>query len=74
MSPRGVGTFVLLAVSALSTAQGLGVGGDGDSPLSTTGNPSKVATGWFAGWHADTGFPVSRVSWSKYTDLTYAFA
>jgi len=35
---------------------------------------SKVATAWFAGWHSDVGFPVSKVSWDKYTELTYAFA
>ncbi|KDR84013.1 hypothetical protein GALMADRAFT_56576 [Galerina marginata CBS 339.88] len=35
---------------------------------------SKVASAWYAGWHADTGFPLSKVSWSKYTHLTYSFA
>ncbi|KAL0957925.1 hypothetical protein HGRIS_000106 [Hohenbuehelia grisea] len=34
----------------------------------------KVATAWFAGWHADAGFPVSSISWSKYTEVTYSFA
>ncbi|TFK43785.1 glycoside hydrolase family 18 protein [Crucibulum laeve] len=34
----------------------------------------KVAAAWYAGWHADTGFPLSSVSWSKYTHLTYTFA
>lgn len=34
---------------------------------------AKVATAWYAGWHADD-FPLSKVSWSKYTQLTYAFA
>ncbi|KAJ6583772.1 glycoside hydrolase family 18 protein [Mycena sp. CBHHK59/15] len=37
---------------------------------------SKVATAWYAGWHADSApaFPLSKVSWEKYTHLTYAFA
>ena len=35
---------------------------------------SKVASAWYAGWHSTTGFPLSKVSWSKYTHLTYAFA
>ncbi|KAF8969395.1 endochitinase [Flammula alnicola] len=35
---------------------------------------SKVAAAWYAGWHADAGFPLSKVSWSKYTHLTYSFA
>ncbi|RDB21041.1 Chitinase A1 [Hypsizygus marmoreus] len=36
--------------------------------------PAKVATAWYAGWHSTTGFPLSKVSWSKYTHLTYSFA
>lgn len=36
--------------------------------------PARVATSWYAGWHADAGFPLSKVSWGKYTHLTYAFA
>ncbi|EKM79886.1 hypothetical protein AGABI1DRAFT_72570 [Agaricus bisporus var. burnettii JB137-S8] len=35
---------------------------------------SAVATSWYAGWHSTTGFPLSKVSWDKYTHLTYAFA
>jgi len=35
---------------------------------------SRVAAAWYAGWHADSGYPLSKVSWSKYTHLTYAFA
>jgi len=34
----------------------------------------KVASAWYAGWHATMGFPLSKVSWSKYTHLTYSFA
>ncbi|KAK0206906.1 glycoside hydrolase family 18 protein [Desarmillaria ectypa] len=33
----------------------------------------KVATTWFAGWHAKD-FNVSDVPWSKYTEVTFAFA
>ncbi|KAF8076677.1 endochitinase [Lyophyllum atratum] len=40
------------------------------SPAATT----KVATAWYAGWHSTTGFPLSNITWSKYTHLTYAFA
>ncbi|KAJ7241937.1 chitinase [Mycena haematopus] len=37
---------------------------------------SKIAAAWYAGWHADASpaFPVSAVSWGKYTHLVYAFA
>ncbi|CAA7260882.1 unnamed protein product [Cyclocybe aegerita] len=37
--------------------------------------PSKVAAAWYAGWHAGASdFPLSKVSWAKYTHLTFAFA
>lgn len=32
-----------------------------------------VAATWFAGWHGDE-FPLSQLSWNKYTHVTYAFA
>jgi GH18 family chitinase len=36
---------------------------------------SRVASTWFAGWHADAGdFPPEDLSWEKYTTVTYAFA
>ncbi|KAJ7774101.1 endochitinase [Mycena olivaceomarginata] len=39
---------------------------------------SKIATAWYAGWHApgqsDPALSLSQVSWDKYTELTYAFA
>ena len=41
--------------------------------ISVEGQTPKVALAWYAGWHA-TDFPLSKVSWSKYTHLTYAFA
>ncbi|KAF8344633.1 endochitinase [Amanita rubescens] len=36
----------------------------------------KVASAWFSGGHATStpAFPVSDISWSKYTHVTYAFA
>jgi len=34
---------------------------------------STVAAAWYTGWHA-VDFPLSQVSWSKYTHLIYAFA
>lgn len=35
---------------------------------------SKVAVSWYAGFHANKGFPLSKVSWNKFTHLTYSFA
>jgi len=33
----------------------------------------SVAGTWYAGWHA-TDFPPERLTWDKYTTITYAFA
>ncbi|KAF9481870.1 glycoside hydrolase family 18 protein [Pholiota conissans] len=42
--------------------------------FTTKSKGSTVAAAWYAGWHADAGFPLSNVSWAKYTHLTYSFA
>jgi hypothetical protein len=34
---------------------------------------NRVSAAWYAGWHA-TDFPLEKVSWNKYTHLTYSFA
>ncbi|KAJ7229402.1 glycoside hydrolase family 18 protein [Mycena haematopus] len=43
-----------------------------------TKTTSKIATAWYAGWHApgqaEPALALSQVSWEKYTHLTYAFA
>ncbi|KIK69304.1 glycoside hydrolase family 18 protein [Collybiopsis luxurians FD-317 M1] len=39
----------------------------------STQSGSLRSVAWYAGWHAPE-FPLSQVSWSKYTQLTYAFA
>ncbi|EMD39774.1 glycoside hydrolase family 18 protein [Gelatoporia subvermispora B] len=33
----------------------------------------KVSAAWYAGWHSED-FPLSKVSWEKYTHLIYSFA
>ncbi|KDQ55695.1 glycoside hydrolase family 18 protein [Jaapia argillacea MUCL 33604] len=38
-----------------------------------TRSSKKVASTWWASWHA-SDFPVSSLSWSKYSRVTYAFA
>ncbi|KAL0580742.1 hypothetical protein V5O48_001300 [Marasmius crinis-equi] len=35
---------------------------------------ASISTAWYASWHATEGFPLENVPWSKYTQLTYAFA
>ena len=37
------------------------------------GRNCKVAAAWWASWHADL-LPLDKVSWEKYTHMTYAFA
>ncbi|RGP77148.1 hypothetical protein FLONG3_4663 [Fusarium longipes] len=37
-------------------------------------NSDLVASTYFAGFHANRGFPVSAMPWDKYTDAKYAFA
>ncbi|KAF9057902.1 endochitinase [Panaeolus papilionaceus] len=46
----------------------------GDLLASPTRASNRVASAWYASWHATTGFPLSAVPWSSYTHLTYAFA
>ncbi|OCH91678.1 glycoside hydrolase [Obba rivulosa] len=44
------------------------------SPNTTTNATiDMVSASWYAGWHAQD-FPLSNVSWDKYTHLTYSFA
>jgi len=33
----------------------------------------KIAAAWWASWHPDL-LPLDKVSWKKYTHMTYAFA
>lgn len=40
----------------------------------TNSTGGLVAATYFAGYHADRGFPVSSIPWDKYTEIKYAFA
>lgn len=44
-----------------------------DDDIYALDEPPMVASTWYAGWHAKE-YPLSQVSWSKYTQMTYAFA
>ncbi|KAF9567358.1 chitinase [Agrocybe pediades] len=61
--------FLALSLVCVSLARGSWA-----LQATSTGSEPKVASAWYAGWHADAGFPLSKVSWSKYTHLTYSFA
>jgi chitinase len=55
-----------------------GGGGDGGGGAGGGGGgvvcaEDRVFGTWYAGWHASE-FPPEKVSWSKYTHVTYSFA
>jgi len=43
------------------------------TPSNGTGPTSFVSSAWYPGWESQK-FPVSGVSWQKYSLVTYAFA
>lgn len=49
-------------------------GSTGVSNVSTSSDSGLVAATYFAGYHADDGYPVSSIQWDKYTEIKYAFA
>lgn len=59
-----------LGTSSGSGGSGSGSGGTGQCLTTASG---KIATTWYAGWHG-TVYPPSQVSWSKYSQVIYAFA
>jgi chitinase len=64
-APSFAGVFVT-ALSAISS-----VLGGSEAAIKKT---SLVSAAYFTGWHATEGFPLSKVSWDKYTHLIYAFS
>jgi chitinase len=44
------------------------------SGATASSNSDLVASTYFAGFHANRGFPVSAMPWDKYTDAKYSFA
>lgn len=70
MFPSSLLPLSLLATTAFALETVL----QARAPLSSiTRSNSTISTAWYTGWHAKD-FPLSQVSWSKYTHLTYAFA
>ncbi|KAL7283986.1 hypothetical protein ACG7TL_001259 [Trametes sanguinea] len=67
---------VSAALAASASATGVSGAASGSSS-SSSGNSSVgdevVASTWYAGWHGED-FPPENISWSKYTQVTYAFA
>lgn len=68
---------VSAALAASASATGVSGAASGSSSSSSSGNSSVgdevVASTWYAGWHGED-FPPENISWSKYTQVTYAFA
>ncbi len=69
--------FCSLVSSQSNAAQALGSGSSsGSSGGGSNGGPGSdeiIAASWYAGWHG-TDFTPQNVSWTKYTQVTYAFA
>ncbi|KAH7143561.1 glycoside hydrolase superfamily [Dactylonectria macrodidyma] len=65
-----------LSQSFLASVVGLlGLLGEASGAAVSYSYPSSlVASTYFAGFHANRGFPVSDMSWDKFTDVKYAFA
>ncbi|KAI0317778.1 chitinase [Amylostereum chailletii] len=62
---NAVSTSVVVSATHAATALA--------TPKSFPDKTDLVAATWYAGWHSDD-FPLSSVSWDKYTHITYAFA
>ena len=60
--PQSLSASVLGLLALLGTAN------------SAATKSNLVASSYFAGFHANRGFPVSAMPWDKYTDVKYAFA
>ncbi|KAI0790447.1 glycoside hydrolase superfamily [Abortiporus biennis] len=67
LSPSTAASASTSASSAIPTVSG-------SSSSNSTGGAGDafVATTWYAGWNSDN-FPLSNLSWNKYTSVTYAF-
>lgn len=50
-----------------------GISSEIDIDLGLNLGNAKVAAGWWASWHSSI-LPLDKVSWNKYTHMTYAFA
>ncbi|KAI0747107.1 glycoside hydrolase [Daedaleopsis nitida] len=61
-----------IASASAPSVTPVGKSGTGSNTGNTLGD-EVVATTWYAGWHG-TDFPPEKLSWSKYTSATYAFA
>ncbi|KAK1994762.1 family 18 glycosyl hydrolase [Colletotrichum falcatum] len=62
-------SFIKLSLAAFLAA---GASAAPCPPNGTAGG--MVASTYFAGYHANLGFPTSSIPWDKYTDIKYAFA
>ena len=61
---------LLLLVSTVATLE---INHSKNLELNTTSRSNlTISAAWYTGWHA-IDFPLSKVSWSKYTHLIYAF-
>ncbi|KIY44386.1 glycoside hydrolase [Fistulina hepatica ATCC 64428] len=62
-----------LSDGSSSSTTGSGKTGGGDGGNTSSCPSTELATAWYPAWYADT-FPPSNISWSKYDQVTFAFA
>lgn len=68
--------FSVLAASLVTAAPSYGDTDPTQPPASVQSNgtsTSFVSAAWYPGWES-ANFPVSGISWSKYSLVTYSFA
>ncbi|KAJ3513907.1 hypothetical protein NLJ89_g2690 [Agrocybe chaxingu] len=71
MLPSILPLYLLASAVATLGLEGLGSTAALDDTLSRSS--SFISAAWYTSWH-NRDFPLSQVSWSKYSHLTYAFA
>ena len=71
LAPGLLSNFALFTAQAISWVRTLAHASCSATDDARTGG--LIASAWYAGRHAQD-FPLSKVSWSKYTQVTYAFA
>lgn len=66
-------SFLALTGGAADVGDPINLSANVDLNLTLGSKNGKVAAAWWASWNADY-LPLDKISWGKYTHMTYAFA
>ena len=74
-APTKTPTVTLTATTVSTTSTSKTATPSATTPVTDDGSKSEsvIATGWYPSWLGET-LPPEKISWSKYTGLTFAFA